>query len=97
MTIGTSDKATSVDETTCPEFNHALIVFGGLKGLEAALEYDEVLNTDDPKELFDFYLNTLPEQGSRTIRTEEAIIVTMAALRPKLLPKNRAKTFTDVV
>lgn len=63
------------------------MVFGGLQGLEAALENDDTLNVDDPSLLFDYYLNTLPEQGSRTIRTEEAILVSLAALRPKLNSK----------
>ena len=46
------------------------MVFGGVKGLEASLETDEVLNVDDPGLLFQHYLNTCPSQGSRTIRTE---------------------------
>ncbi|EEZ97573.1 putative methyltransferase C9orf114 homolog [Tribolium castaneum] len=83
LTIGTSDKGTSVDEFKCPTFKHVLVVFGGVQGLELALESDSVLNVDDPKFLFDHYLNTLPNQGSKTIRTEEAILVTLAALRPK--------------
>lgn len=33
-------------------------------------------------DLFDFYLNTCPQQGSRTIRTEEAILLSLAALQP---------------
>ena len=49
-------------------FSHLLIVFGGVKGLEAALEADPVLEGDDPEPLFDLYLNTCPGQGSRTIR-----------------------------
>lgn len=77
-------------------------MFGGLQGLEAALECDEVLNADDPSLLFDHYLNTLPDQGSRTIRTEEAILITLAALRPKLnlktevLPNNGGGSDTDM-
>lgn len=35
-------------------------------------------------DLFDFYLNTCPQQGSRTIRTEEAILMSLAALQPFL-------------
>ncbi|KAL1239405.1 putative methyltransferase C9orf114 [Trichinella pseudospiralis] len=31
----------------------------------------------------EFYLNTCPNQGSRTIRTEEAILITLSILRPK--------------
>lgn len=84
ITIGTSDKGTSVDDFKCPTFNHMLIVFGGLQGLEVAIESDPILETDDPNLLFDFYLNTLPEQGSKTIRTEEAVLVTLASLRPKV-------------
>lgn len=83
MTIGTSDKGSSIDDFECPTFKHVLIVFGGVQGLEAALENDNVLNVDDPKLIFDHYLNTLPSQGSKTIRTEEAILVTLSALRPK--------------
>lgn len=59
-------------------------MFGGLKGLEASLESDESLNVSDPELLFHHYINTCPGQGSRTIRTEEAILVTMSALRPAI-------------
>ena len=60
-------------------------MFGGVKGLEVALKQDEELKElEDPGVLFDLYLNTCPKQGSRTIRTEEAILVSLAALRPKI-------------
>lgn len=84
LTIGTSDKGSSVDVFECPVFNHMLILFGGLQGLEIAIESDPILETEDPHVLFDFYLNTLPEQGSKTIRTEEAILITLASIRPKI-------------
>ncbi|XP_015588362.1 putative methyltransferase C9orf114 homolog [Cephus cinctus] len=89
LSIGTSDKGTSIDDITprSLEYNHALIVFGGLSGLEAALDVDDHLNVDDPCLLFHKYLNTCPMQGSRTIRTEEAILVSLAELRSKLAPK----------
>lgn len=83
VTIGTSDKGTLIDDFECPAYNHMLIVFGGLQGLEVAIENDPVLKIEDPNLLFDFYLNMLPAQGSKTIRTEEAILVSLAALRPK--------------
>lgn len=35
-------------------------------------------------DLFDFYLNTCPQQGSKTIRTEEAILLSLTALQPFL-------------
>ena len=63
-------------------FRHLLVVFGGLKGLETSLESDETLLANDPSLVFDHYVNTCPGQGSGTIRTEEAILVTMSALRP---------------
>lgn len=53
---------------------HALVVFGGLEGLEAGLDVDPNLDVTDPSVLFDFYLNTCPSQGSRTIRTEVGLV-----------------------
>ncbi|KAE8593072.1 hypothetical protein XENTR_v10018967 [Xenopus tropicalis] len=38
----------------------------------------------EPSILFNHYLNTCPDQGSRTIRTEEAILISLAALKPRL-------------
>jgi predicted SPOUT superfamily RNA methylase MTH1 len=66
------------------DFSHALIVFGGVQGLEASLESDEALGMDDPSLLFQYYVNTCPSQGSRTIRTEEAILISLASLRPQI-------------
>ncbi|XP_048587034.1 putative methyltransferase C9orf114 isoform X4 [Nematostella vectensis] len=80
--IGTSERGAPVDCLELQPFSHMLIVFGGLKGLEASLESDESLDVSDPSELFHHYLNTCPGQGSRTIRTEEAILISMAALKP---------------
>lgn len=37
------------------------------------------------EQLFHFYVNTCPQQGSRTIRTEEAILISLSCLREKLL------------
>ena len=60
-----------------------MIVFGGLQGLEKAIarEGKETI----PEQLFQFYINTCPRQGSRTIRTEEAILISLSCLREKLL------------
>lgn len=89
LTIGTSERGTCVDdfEVEKQDFKHALIVFGGVHGLETSLEADENLAVDDPSLLFQHYLNTCPDQGSGTIRTEEAILITLSALRPKLFKK----------
>jgi len=82
LTIGTSEKGKNVDDITVPKFEHLLIVFGGVGGLEQALQFDDKLEADDPKELFDHYVDTCPNQGSRTIRSEEALFVSLSALRP---------------
>ncbi|XP_060127048.1 putative methyltransferase C9orf114 [Zootoca vivipara] len=84
LSIGTSERGASVDQATLPPFRHALIVFGGLQGLEASVDMDLNLEVTDPSTLFDFYLNTCPGQGSRTIRTEEAILISLSALRPRI-------------
>ncbi|KAG6020178.1 hypothetical protein E4U41_002929 [Claviceps citrina] len=69
-----------------PRFKHLLIVFGGPRGLEFAAMNDEELARMDvqgakTKELFDHWVNVLPNQGSRTIRTEEAMLIALTALR----------------
>lgn len=65
MTIGTSDRGESLQniDNKSIKFNHGLIVYGGVQGLEAALENDDNLNADDPSLLFDQYLNVVPGQG----------------------------------
>lgn len=67
LTIGTSDKGENLNniEHKSLKFNHALIVYGGVQGLEAALENDDQLNADDPSLLFDQYLNIAPNQGKK--------------------------------
>lgn len=67
----------TVCSLTCPCAlpRHALVVFGGLEGLEAGVDVDPNLDVTDPSVLFDFYLNTCPSQGSRTIRTEVGLRV----------------------
>jgi predicted SPOUT superfamily RNA methylase MTH1 len=95
ITIGTSDKGESVYsvESKSLKFKHMLIVFGGLLGLENAVENDENLTVDDPSLLFDKYFNVVPQQGSRTIRTEEAVLITLAALSEKIEPSDPPPEF----
>jgi methyltransferase len=81
-----------------PEFCRGLVVFGGVHGLEHSAQCDarlaeqnmgsEAANAVPIGDLFDFYLNTCPRQGSRTIRTEEAIPISLAVLQPYLRPRN---------
>jgi methyltransferase len=106
LVIGTSERGTPVCAAVgaplaapfaLPEFQHALIVFGGVQGLEHSARCDERLakekiGADEDGatpvgDLFDFYVNTCPFQGSRTIRTEEAIPISLATLQPFLQPK----------
>uniref|UniRef100_A0A8C9U253 28S rRNA (uridine-N(3))-methyltransferase n=1 Tax=Scleropages formosus TaxID=113540 RepID=A0A8C9U253_SCLFO len=84
LTIGTSERGSNIDLVTLSPFKRLLIVFGGLQGLEASVDFDQNLDITDPSVLFDHYINTCPNQGSRTIRTEEAIMISLAGLRPKI-------------
>lgn len=88
LTLGTSERGDVIDDVKdkIPKsFKHAIIFFGGVKGIEAALDSDVRLShVSDPRSLFNFYLNTCPGQGSNTIRTEEAILITLSSLRPCL-------------
>ena len=86
FTLGTSEHGTPVDSTALPSFQHLLLVFGGVEGLEPAIAADEELSAcgADPSSIFDRYLNLCPVQGSRTIRTEEALLIGMAALQPHI-------------
>jgi len=95
LIIGTSDKGKSINDVANDtlKFDHTMIVFGGLEGLEAALENDNSLEVDNLEHLFDEYLNTVPNQGSRTIRTEEAILITLSSISNKLSPREKVKTF----
>jgi predicted SPOUT superfamily RNA methylase MTH1 len=92
MSVGTSERGTTVatlldpaDEAYVrPDWKHLVLVFGGVAGLEAALSADrELLNAGvtEVRELFDRWVNLVPGQGSRTIRTEEAVWVGLTGLR----------------
>uniref|UniRef100_A0A7N0TY26 RNA methyltransferase n=1 Tax=Kalanchoe fedtschenkoi TaxID=63787 RepID=A0A7N0TY26_KALFE len=77
--IGTSEHGLVVksSELHIPACRHLLISFGGLAGLEESVEEDTNLKGKDVRDVFDTYLNTCPNQGSRTIRTEEAILISL--------------------
>jgi predicted SPOUT superfamily RNA methylase MTH1 len=84
LILGTSDRGENIaDVDFNPGFKHALIVFGGLQGIEGMLENDEKYNGKVNK-IFDYYLNTCPDQGCRTIRTEEAMLISLAVVKEKL-------------
>lgn len=77
--IGTSEHGDIVNSSdlTLPTFRHLLIAFGGLAGLEESIEEDGGLKRKNAREVFHSYFNTCPHQGSRTIRTEEAIFISL--------------------
>ncbi|CAH9091497.1 unnamed protein product [Cuscuta europaea] len=77
--IGTSEHGIAIksSELCLSSFKHLLIAFGGLAGLEECIEEDSSLKGKKALDIFDLYLNTCPHQGSRTIRTEEAIFISL--------------------
>ncbi|XP_022762035.1 putative methyltransferase C9orf114 homolog isoform X4 [Durio zibethinus] len=77
--IGTSEHGliVSSSQLKLPAFRHLLIAFGGLSGLEKSVEEDLKLKGKNVRDIFNLYLNTCPHQGSRTIRTEEALLISL--------------------
>ncbi|KAE8706197.1 OB-fold-like, putative isoform 2 [Hibiscus syriacus] len=77
--IGTSEHGLVVNSSqlNLPNFRHLLIAFGGLAGLEKCVDEDYKLKEKNVRDIFDLYLNTCPHQGSRTIRTEEALLISL--------------------
>lgn len=91
LVVGTSERGVVLGDEdglrALPRYQHALIVFGGVHGLEHAASSDEEIGkagVEDVGDLFDFYINTCDKQGSRTIRTEEAVLISLAVLSPYL-------------
>lgn len=87
LVIGTSDRGEdyqNADFSVQRGFKHCLLFFGGLSGIEGMLESDETYNVTDPRDIFHMYLNTCVNQGLRTIRTEEAVLISLAVLKPHL-------------
>ncbi len=91
MTLGTSERGIDVEalysgteEQRVGNFKHLLVVFGGVAGLEVAVKNDgelQKLGVVKAEEVFDRWVNVCPNQGSRTIRTEEAIWIGLMGLR----------------
>ncbi|KAI9758181.1 MAG: hypothetical protein M4579_003155 [Chaenotheca gracillima] len=90
LSFGTSERGVPLRDAIVdpsgskPDFEHMLVVFGGVQGLEAAVKADADLvekGVQDPEALFDHWINLHPGQGSRTIRTEEAVWMGLMGLR----------------
>ena len=102
LTFGTSERGVSIDTLQnpspdappVPEFKHMLVVFGGVAGLEGAFKADDELqkmSLSGPQSLFDYWVDLCPGQGSRTIRTEEAVWIGLMGLRNIVLSKGNKK------
>lgn len=96
LKIGTSERGDSnldSNNFTLPKYRHALIVFGGVAGIEECVDADETskLPGSESKKLFDLWVNVCPYQGSRTVRTEEAVLISLAKFSP-LLAANEETT-----
>jgi predicted SPOUT superfamily RNA methylase MTH1 len=91
LRIGTSERGNETVESASysvpAQYKHAIIVFGGVAGIEECVDADESIKLPGSKShtLFDQWVNICPLQGSRTIRTEEAVMIALAKLSPKLL------------
>lgn len=101
LKIGTSERGdVTVDDKAfaLPKFQHSLIVFGGVAGIEECVDADEKLRIpgSQSRKLFDMWVNTCPFQGSRTIRTEEAVIISLARLSPLVSAGNDGATNTTL-
>ena len=92
VSIGTSERGVDVETLYAEEggksklgkFKHLLIVLGGVAGLEVAVKNDkelQKLGVTEAEEVFDHWINVCPGQGSRTIRTEEALWIGLMGLR----------------
>lgn len=96
ISIGTSERGRPLTEVLTEgsmapssSLEHVLLVFGGVAGLETAAKNDAKcremgLLGGKVSELFDVWVNLLPGQGSRTIRTEEAVWLGLTGFRPFL-------------
>ena len=95
LSFGTSERgqplSSVVKQDNIPSYKHLLIVFGGVAGLEAAVQADAnlELSPDEAGKVFDYYVNVLPGQGSRTIRTEEAVWLGLMGLEGVIREKHQ--------
>lgn len=83
VTVGASERGEDVGGLEgWPRFGHAVVVFGGVGGLEGALEGDAELSgkVGGVEELFDFWVDVCPGKTSRVVRTEEAVWVGLGRL-----------------
>jgi len=86
FSIGTSERGEVLGMSRLPPFRHLILAFGGVGGFEEVIldELSGYSGDTDPASLFSRYVNVCPGQTSRTIRTEEAVMIALSALKPHL-------------
>ncbi len=92
----TAQPSDTVDFEEFAGFKHALVFFGGLEGIEGIVESDEsskISKSEAIRSMFDQYVNCVPERGTRTLRTEESILVSLSNLYPKFRVHGASRTF----
>ncbi|OJD25340.1 hypothetical protein ACJ73_03289 [Blastomyces percursus] len=89
LSFGTSERGAPLSDVIAgqvPKSEHLIIVFGGVAGLEAAVKADKELQEkglkpSEAEKMFDYWVNVVPGQGSRTVRTEEAVWLGLMGLK----------------
>lgn len=61
-----------------------MLVFGGVAGVDAALEAEEALAETSAEEAFDRLINSLPFKGTNSERVEENVFITLAEVTMRL-------------
>ena len=96
VVLGTSERGTPLSDVLRNEgpgkgdklhalrsYRHLLVLFGGLAGLEQAVKNDtefDKMGVRGAEDVCDLWVNLVPGQGSRTVRTEESVWVGLAGL-----------------
>ncbi len=58
------------DVKDLPNFNHSLLIFEGVNGLQAAIESDEKFESNNAEELLGYYIDRQANVGSLSVRSE---------------------------
>ncbi|WKX98436.1 hypothetical protein Q1695_013822 [Nippostrongylus brasiliensis] len=84
--IGTSPRGEAISGMYINTLNdiRVLLVFGGVSGVDAALEAEEALSETRAEEAFDRLVNSLPNKGTNSERVEENVFITLAEITMRL-------------
>lgn len=84
LTIGIGSEGKAAEKVDFPYFEHAIVVFPGVRKIERLLEEDGKLEVKDPLNFFDAYVNPFSPLNTGYVRTEESLLVGLSVLRPKI-------------